>query len=71
MLVISDKVLEGIFDDLENQICSAIRYMFIVVKRRPLKHHHNELYSKIQKAEIVRNVFRYCLMGLFLNMLKI
>ena len=37
------------------------KYMFLflltscVIKRRPLKHHHNELYSLIPKIEIVRN----------------
>ena len=86
MLVISGTVPEIIFGHcwwcLENMFLICFTSL-IKVKRRSLKHHHNELYSQIPRFEMFRNLFqvlpkwdvlhfvlRYCL-NMFLCMLKL
>ena len=43
---------------LETSFLFIYRYMFCVVKGRPLKHHHKGFYSNISKNDIVRIVFQ-------------
>ena len=44
------------FDVFDNGVLCVIVCKF-VINNRPLKHHHNELYSIISNIEMFRNVF--------------
>ena len=42
----------------EIYILGIFVYKFCVVRKKPLKHHHNELYSNISKILMFRNKFQ-------------
>ena len=60
----------GVF--CKNDMCFS---SYFVIEKRPLKHHHHELYSQTEKIEIIfwyclknsfkSQLFRYCLKVLF------
>ena len=42
-------------------VCNWCYKCLFVAKKRPLKHHHNELYFHIPKSFLFLSIFRYCL----------
>ena len=55
MLLLSETVVEVIVDDVR-KMCVFDIASVLVVNERPLKHHHNELYSHIEMHRTVLHV---------------
>ena len=78
MLVISERVLEVIvghcwsflmdFEEMCFLLCLSNSF---VVKKRPLKHNHNQLYSKISKTYIFEKDWILDVKVLFLNVVQV